>query len=271
MKVRIISAAVALILFLCVILLNSVFPLTFVIALSLLNLMATREVLCNTKFSNHTAFSIWAIIYSFIAPSVYCYFADYVSAITLLYVLGVVILTLRYHKESGALNIAASIAFPIIISYAFSALLFLCSASDKGLFYFYLTLIFAWGSDTGAYFAGTFFGKHKLCPQISPKKTVEGVIGGIITSMILSFGLYSLYTYAFGYEGINLIHIIISAAILSPVGVIGDLFASQLKRKCGIKDYGNIMPGHGGVLDRFDSVLLIAPCFYMYLSLFSLV
>ena len=114
------------------------------------------------------------------------------------------------------------------------------------------------------------FGKHKLCPEISPKKTVEGAIGGIAGSMLLSYCLYLVYTELLSYKGISLVHVLISGAIFAVVGMVGDLFASQLKRKCGIKDYGNLMPGHGGVLDRFDSVLLIAPCFYTYLSIFGI-
>ena len=98
----------------------------------------------------------------------------------------------------------------------------------------WLIVLTAFGTDIMAYFAGVFFGKHKLCPKISPKKTIEGSIGGILGSVISQFG---------------------------------DLTASIFKRKMGIKDYGNLIPGHGGILDRFDSVLFTAPMVYYYILL----
>ncbi len=123
----------------------------------------------------------------------------------------------------------------------------------------------AWGGDSMAYFAGYFFGKHKMAPKLSPKKTIEGAIGGIAGSIALALlmtYIYSLTPYALNSVvadiGKNWIFLVVFAAIGSFVGIIGDLFASAVKRQQGIKDYGNIMPGHGGVLDRFDSFFLVA-------------
>ena len=123
----------------------------------------------------------------------------------------------------------------------------------------------AWGGDIMAYFAGYLFGKHKMAPKLSPKKTIEGAIGGVLGSVVIALGM----TYAYskmpfsantvvGNISENYILLILFAALGSFVGMIGDLFASAVKRQQGIKDYGNIMPGHGGVLDRFDSFLLVA-------------
>lgn len=123
----------------------------------------------------------------------------------------------------------------------------------------------AWGGDVMAYFSGYLFGKHKMAPKLSPKKTIEGAVGGVIGSVMLALGM----TYAYGMLpfsantvvgniGENYISLMIFAALGSFVGMIGDLFASAVKRQQGIKDYGNIMPGHGGVLDRFDSFILVA-------------
>ncbi|NLY66340.1 MAG: phosphatidate cytidylyltransferase [Tissierellia bacterium] len=128
--------------------------------------------------------------------------------------------------------------------------------------YIWLVFIIAWGTDTFAYVFGMLFGKHKLCPSLSPKKTIEGSIGGIIGAIGLTY-LYIKYLEIDAYWAFLLI-----AFIGSIVAQIGDLTASKIKRVTGIKDFGFIMPGHGGVLDRFDSILFIAPYTYYISKLF---
>ena len=120
----------------------------------------------------------------------------------------------------------------------------------------------AFGTDIFAYFAGVFLGKHKLCPEISPKKTVEGSIGGILGSTIIS-GLFGQLVFPQHLAGC-----IVMGFLGSFFAQCGDLIASSFKRKMGIKDYGNLIPGHGGILDRFDSVVLTAPFIYYYVVLF---
>ncbi len=116
-------------------------------------------------------------------------------------------------------------------------------------------------TDTGAYFVGCFFGKHKLAPQLSPKKTIEGSVGGVVAT-VLAFCLYGYVgRLTFDYS-VNIVNLAITAVLLALVSQVGDLAASAIKREIGIKDYGNLMPGHGGALDRFDSVLFTAPVFY---------
>ena len=119
--------------------------------------------------------------------------------------------------------------------------------------------------DTFAYFTGRFLGKHKLIPEISPKKTIEGSIGGIVFT-IGAFILYRVLLFKiFPDLKINLPYllVIILAIAASIVSQIGDLIASAIKRQYNIKDYGKLFPGHGGVLDRFDSVMLVAPVIYV--------
>lgn len=120
---------------------------------------------------------------------------------------------------------------------------------------------------SGAYFVGTFLGKHKLCPTISPKKTVEGLIGGFVVSVlasVLAGWLYQLYLTSQGITAmVSLWQIALIALLLAPLSVAGDLFASIIKRQCHVKDFGSIMPGHGGVMDRFDSVLFVAPVMFI--------
>jgi phosphatidate cytidylyltransferase len=125
----------------------------------------------------------------------------------------------------------------------------------------WLVVLSAFGTDTMAYFTGMMVGKHKLCPTISPKKTIEGAIGGILGSILLC----GLFGYFFT-DGL-FVHCLIIGGLGSIAAQLGDLTASIFKRKMGIKDYGNLIPGHGGVLDRFDSILFSAPLVYYYIIL----
>lgn len=126
----------------------------------------------------------------------------------------------------------------------------------------WLIVLSAFGSDVCAYFTGMAIGRHKLCPKISPKKTIEGAIGGVVGSILVCgvFGFYFANPY--------FIHCLAIGAIGAAISQCGDLTASVFKRKMGIKDYGNLIPGHGGILDRFDSVLFTAPTIYYYIHLF---
>ncbi len=125
----------------------------------------------------------------------------------------------------------------------------------------WLIFITSFGTDTMAYFTGYAIGKHKLAPKISPKKTIEGSIGGILGSVLLC-GLFGYFVI----PGL-LLHCIIIGILGGVISQFGDLTASIFKRKMGIKDYGNLIPGHGGILDRFDSVLFTAPMVYYYIML----
>lgn len=126
----------------------------------------------------------------------------------------------------------------------------------------WIIFITAFGSDIFAYFTGYFFGKHKLAPVLSPKKTIEGAVGGVVGSALCStiFGLLVMPD--------MLIHCVILGIICSPISMAGDLTASAFKRKMGIKDYGNLIPGQGGIMDRFDSVLFVAPAVFYYVHFY---
>ncbi|MGL6106759.1 phosphatidate cytidylyltransferase [Romboutsia sp.] len=130
-----------------------------------------------------------------------------------------------------------------------------------GKIYVWIIFIIAFMTDICAYFAGYLFGKHKLIPKVSPKKTIEGGIGGILGSTLGCI----LFGYIFN---LDLTSMVIIGSLGSIVAQFGDLFASSIKRYVGIKDYGKLIPGHGGILDRFDSVILVAPFVYYTISLF---
>lgn len=162
-------------------------------------------------------------------------------------------------KEVTIEGISVTVLSLIYIPFLFFHIVYL----DKSK-YIWLIFIIAFGTDTFAYLSGNLFGKRKLCPKLSPNKTIEGSLGGIIGSIILTV-LYSMY---FGLEPIW--KLIILSIVCSVIAQLGDLAASKIKRISGIKDYGFIMPGHGGVLDRFDSILFTAPVVYYYVSCFLL-
>lgn len=146
---------------------------------------------------------------------------------------------------------------------SFSALSLIRCINGTGLFCLGIILISAWITDVGAYLVGYFFGKHKLIPEVSPKKTVEGAVGGVVSAVLgmLLYGfLASLITGILPVPDVKPNYLVLAAAgaVLSVVSQIGDLIASVIKRENGVKDYGNIFPGHGGVMDRFDSILAVS-------------
>lgn len=132
-----------------------------------------------------------------------------------------------------------------------------------------IPFIVAFSSDAGAYFAGRFFGQHKLAPVISQHKTIEGAIGGMLSSVVLMIIYCLVLQFAFGFQ-VNYGFAIIYGLLGSAVGIFGDLCFSVVKRQTGIKDYGNLIPGHGGVLDRFDSMMMVGPLMEALLILIPL-
>ena len=167
--------------------------------------------------------------------------------------------TLRYEK------LAVCFAGGLLIPFMLTALVRIHSG-ENGRFFILIPFVMAFLSDTGAYFAGCYFGKHKLAPVISPKKTIEGVVGGVLGA-ILGMLLYTfVLDVAFGFD-VNYLNAMVYGIVGSLAAVFGDLSFSAIKRQTGIKDYGNLIPGHGGILDRFDSVIIVAPLVEILLAL----
>ncbi len=171
----------------------------------------------------------------------------------LVYLLAVAVFSHKKIKFSTVSEVFMSIAYVTVSFTSLSLLMYV----NKGIYYFGIILISSWGCDTGAYFIGSKFGKHKLIPDVSPKKSVEGAIGGLATSVVLNL-LYGIIVGAAFDVSVNYVALAVLGLVLSVVAMIGDLIASLIKREYGIKDYSNILPGHGGIMDRFDSVFPIA-------------
>lgn len=193
-------------------------------------------------------------------------------------VLGVILLFCSYLKQHQSLRFEqlAFMAMALVfVPWGICCLITLKQLDTvHGTFYIVLTLMAAWVADAGAYFVGTLFGKHKLCPLISPKKTVEGAVGGLIFSvLVLCLTCWIYQELQFRFDIIFEVRygmVVIIGLISAVLAMLGDMAASLLKRQCQIKDYGNLIPGHGGILDRFDSVLFVAPFLSIFLSFFPL-
>jgi phosphatidate cytidylyltransferase len=159
--------------------------------------------------------------------------------------------------------VAVTILGFIYIGILFS---FLPIISDKvgGQYLIWLVFIGSWLCDTLAYYSGKYLGKKKLCPKVSPKKTIAGALGGFLGS-IIGCGIFGIIIGKYVPQ-VSLIHYFLIGALCGIMGQFGDLVASSVKRTVGIKDYGNIIPGHGGILDRFDSILFNGMVVFYYLT-----
>ncbi len=171
--------------------------------------------------------------------------------------------TIRFGQMGIALYGAALV--PLMLSS-----LVLIRDMDHGRFFVLLPFVSAFSSDIFALVAGMNFGKHKLAPKLSPKKTVEGSVGGVLGAGVMCVVYGLILHYAWGADA-NLPGLLAYGLIASPISQIGDLSFSYIKRESGIKDYGKLFPGHGGVLDRFDSVIFCTPFTYIVMGLVTLV
>jgi len=167
--------------------------------------------------------------------------------------------------EKVALCLVAGIVLPMLLSS-----LVRIHSWEKGRFLICVPFIIAFLSDSGAYFAGLKFGKHKLAPVISPKKTVEGVVGGVLASVLGMLIFCGVLQLVFKMQP-NYLLALLYGVSGTFVAVFGDLCFSVVKRQTGIKDYGNLIPGHGGILDRFDSMMLVGPMAEVLLLLLPIV
>ncbi len=253
--------------------------LSFVMAL--LSGIAAYEVLKVSKCRNKVL-TVCTIIFA----AAYCpYFAFNldeiipvpVSVILTVYILAMLIVMLKFYEktrfEHVALGLFASIAVPASL-YSIIGIVEICDNNPQlfqrshAVFIVMITMFCAWLSDTFAYFIGSKFGKHKLSPKISPKKSVEGAIAGVVGTTLCGVIAFCVYNhFYFRLDTINIGIAAIGTAYLCVMGMLGDLSASVIKRNYGEKDYGTFFPGHGGVMDRIDSFLFTLPGAYIIMLL----
>lgn len=236
-----------------------------VVLAAIMAAISAYELLYNTKLVTHPRMLAYTMAFAFLVPfwSYFgCSYSWALAGLFLFYVLLFLELLIAQTKVAFS-KAAACMAGGIVIPFLFSALIRLFAMGDGSLWddgrlFLILPFLIAFLSDSGAYFVGVFFGKHKLCPNISPKKTVEGLVGGLIAA-VLGMVIYGvILQFVFGFT-VNYLYVVIYGLVGSLAGVFGDLSFSVIKRQTKIKDYGNLIPGHGGILDRFDSVIVVAP------------
>ncbi len=261
MKTRIISGAVAVVLLILVLVLNRTF--VFPLCIGLVSAMAILELFKADKCTKYVISLVAACGCAVLTPFfIFFGMSGWSTFIKALAVMAIFFDFVKNHKTRTFRQTAYILVATVLVTYSMNLLVSLLLMGGKfGVMYVILALCAAWISDTGAYFAGTFFGKTKLCPEISPKKTVEGFVGGIAADIVVMFLVSLIYGMIAGVH-VNILWLMFTAALCSVTGVLGDLSASLIKRQRGIKDFGNIMPGHGGVMDRFDSALFTVPTFF---------
>ena len=238
------------------------------VAAAALAVVAVFEMLNTTGLMKHKGVLAVCAVYAAAIPLLGLLKVSVLLPATVLFAAVLCALQVVCHEQLQVEKTGFSFFATLFITFSFLSLANL-RQMQHGLLYVLLTVVIPWMSDTGAYFTGTFCGKHKLCPKISPKKTVEGLIGGVVISVgctVLTAWLYQRFAMPADTE-ILWVRVALTALCLAPISVLGDLFASIIKRQTGIKDYGNLMPGHGGVMDRFDSVIFVSPFVFYLLNL----
>ena len=268
MKTRILTAAVAIPLLLLVLMVvdKAVAAVVWGVVMGI----ASYELLFGTGLIQEPRLVIYSCVMAF-AVTVWSYFGA-VHAFLLLMVM--VFLGLLYSEmmishvkitfDKLALCVMGGFLMPFLLSSIIRIL-----AMKIGRYVILIPFVIAFGSDSGAYFSGMFFGRHKLAPVISQHKTIEGVIGGLVAS-ILFMVIYAVVL-QFNHFSVNYVNAILYGILGSLIGSFGDLCFSVVKRQTGIKDYGNIIPGHGGILDRFDSMMFVGPLIEALLILMPII
>ncbi len=275
MKQRIFSAVIGLSVF--AIILFFLNTIVFNIGIALISVLAVYELLSSSKQIKSKILMLLAMIFSaaipffnmdVVKPYIGYGFFGYILLLLIVY------MALRKNIKPDQLGLTFMVSF--LIPLGLSTLVLIRDRHpDHSLFYILIVFAAAWLADCGGYFVGRFLGKHRFAPTISPKKTVEGCIGALIFAPVGCLLVALIYSAVQANSGtpvaVDYIWLSVLALVGAVVSIFGDLTASLMKRQFMIKDFGTILPGHGGVLDRFDSILLVAPLFYLVFNIYPIV
>ena len=267
LKTRLGSAVVLVIVLLAIVFFAP--PWAFSLAVCAVSFIVLREIIITFKHKTKKYLVItdyvFAILYM-VTGFVNLGIGNYIMyMITVLFVMTLLTFSIVDNKEIAFQDVCASL-FVVLYSVVFLLHLSLIRRMDYGICQVFLAFIGAWIPDTAAYFAGNFFGKHKLIESISPNKTVEGAVGAIVGSVVI-FMLYGLLMLAFGFR-VHFVALLVLSLLCGVGAQLGDLSASVMKRAYAAKDFGKLIPGHGGMLDRVDSLIFVTPIVYYFISIF---
>ncbi len=274
MKQRIFSAAVGLSVF--AIVLFFVNTIVFNIGIALVSFLAVYEMLTASKTIKNKF--LLAISFIFAAAVPFCnieMFRPYLGLVFFGYVLILLVIFMAARQSVKVEQLGFVFMVSTLIPLALTTLILMRDLKpEASLFYILIIFAAAWLADCGGYFVGRFLGKHKFAPNISPKKTVEGCIGALILAPAGCLIVGLIYSAVQVNSGtpvmIDYIWLTVISLVGAVVSIFGDLCASMMKRQFMVKDFGSILPGHGGVLDRFDSILLVSPLFYLVFTFFPI-
>jgi len=229
------------------------------VLLTAMVVMAVSELLKTTGLVDNNRLLMYAEGIAFAMPWASYFGTDYYRALIVLLLVAVLFFSemLRTHGQLPFQQVAMALVAGILIPFLLSALVRI-RIMESGAYLIAAPFVMSFMTDTGAYLVGCAIGKHKLCPIISPKKTVEGLVGGFLGGVVgmIAYGL--VLQHFFGFT-VNYLYAGIYGVLGAGTATFGDLMFSVIKRQTGIKDYGKLLPGHGGILDRFDSVTIVAP------------
>ena len=271
MKQRVITAIVLLIVAIPICIFSG--SVAFPIAMAFIGAVGVYELLGCMGTRKNPFISVPLYVMAVAAPFVVRYFraaffvhSSKIILIVLLYALYLLAVWIFSYQKNQSVDMNRVLSSVLVSLYIIGATMSIVLVRDSwgGEFYWYFIFIGAWVTDTFAYFTGMLFGKHKLIEAVSPKKTVEGAIGGVVFCVAFFVGYGALLNHFTQYD-ISLVLLAFAGLLSAFVSMIGDLAMSVIKRTYGIKDYGKIFPGHGGVLDRFDSILAVAIVMALFL------
>ncbi len=270
LKARVITAGVAIPFIIALLILTEYFPWIMTIAIAILCVIMSFEILSVRKLQHNPVILISCILFAFVTPLIIA--TKYNFLAVYLFILLLCVTMIFMHSKVSLGDIAFTFFTLFIVVFGMSCILLLSNALQGCVaFSFVLCVGVPWLSDTGAYFAGVFLGKHKLCPKISPKKTIEGFVGGLIVGTLSALLIGFVFTLIYKDVEFSYVALLVMGFFGSLISVAGDLTFSLIKRYCDVKDYGSLFPGHGGMTDRFDSVVLVAPIMYFFCTTFNVI
>ncbi len=266
MKQRLITAGIGL----CVVIPFFVFSHTYAweIFVALISVIGVFELLRAVKLVTRWELSAASLLYAAAVPLFSHSEPKTAFDLTVLYLCVMLFLGVVVNRRHSPDRVCFGATFTVYVVITFSSMLFL-RRLEMGVYLFMLVFVGAWMTDSFAYFVGRFIGRHKLCPKLSPKKTKEGALGGWL-GCIACFLLYGFIIESVSDKTASYLGLALTGAVAGMVSQLGDLLLSALKRQVNLKDFSNVLPGHGGILDRFDSVMAVSAFLYLLATRVSL-